>query len=100
MELDSEALSFIPTNGKQVATIDIGGVIYNDQGKSVASFLNQWRINEAARRRDIVYTYQAKLKPGLYQVRVAARDSKSGRTGSAMQWIEIPDLSSRRLILS
>jgi VWFA-related protein len=105
MELDSEALSFIPTNGKQMATIDLGGVIYNDQGKSVASFVNQLQVNppanmEAAHRRGIFYHYQVKLKPGLYQVRVAARDSKSGRTGSAMQWIEIPDFSSRRLMLS
>jgi hypothetical protein len=105
MELDSEALSFILANGKQMATIDLGGVIYNDQGKSVASFVNQLQVNppanmEAAHRRGIFYHYQTKLKPGLYQVRVAARDSKSGRTGSAMQWIEIPDFSSRRLMLS
>jgi VWFA-related protein len=107
MEMDSDAVSFIPANGKQVATLDLGGVIYNDQGKRVSSFQNQLRINppasagaDAARKRGIVYTYQAKLKPGLYQVRVAARDNTSGRTGSAMQWIEIPDFSSRRLILS
>ena len=31
---------------------------------------------------------------------VAARDVKSGRSGSAIEWIEIPDLSSRRLALS
>ncbi len=30
------------------------------------------------------------LPPGLYQVRVAVRDCQSGRTGSAMGWIEIP----------
>lgn len=35
-----------------------------------------------------------------YQVRVAARDGASGHFGSAVRWIEIPDLSSRRLALS
>jgi hypothetical protein len=30
------------------------------------------------------------LPAGLYQVRVAVRDRRSGRTGSAMTWIEIP----------
>jgi hypothetical protein len=40
------------------------------------------------------------LKPGLYQVRVAARDDKSGRVGSAAQWIEIPDLSAGQLTLA
>jgi len=30
------------------------------------------------------------LPPGLYQLRVAVRDRQTGRTGSAMTWIEIP----------
>lgn len=107
MEMDSDAVSFIPTNGKQVATLDLGGVVYNDQGKRVSSFQNQLRVNppanagtDTARKRGIVFNYQAKLKPGLYQVRVAALDDKTGRVGSATQWIEIPDFTSRRLILS
>ena len=33
-------------------------------------------------------------------MRAAARDVKSGRVGSANQWINIPDLSSRKLTLS
>jgi hypothetical protein len=51
-------------------------------------------------RRDITYTYPAKLTPGLYQVRVAARDDKSGRVGSAQGWIKVPDLTDKRLALS
>jgi hypothetical protein len=31
---------------------------------------------------------------------VAARDAKSGRIGTAMQWVEIPDLKTKRLTLS
>ena len=42
----------------------------------------------------------APLAPGIYQVRVAARDERSGRVGSAMQWVVIPDLSKRELTLS
>jgi len=45
-------------------------------------------------------THQVAVGPGLYQVRVAARDELSGRVGSAHAWIEIPDLASRRLTLS
>jgi hypothetical protein len=33
-------------------------------------------------------------------VRVAARDDKTGSVGSAAQWIDIPDLSSKKLTLS
>jgi hypothetical protein len=51
-------------------------------------------------RKSLYYNYQIRIKPGLYQVRVAARDTRSGRTGSAVQWIEIPDLAKRQLTLS
>jgi hypothetical protein len=40
------------------------------------------------------------LGPGVYQVRVAARDGGNGSTGSSNQWIEIPDYSRDRLLLS
>ena len=36
----------------------------------------------------------------MYQVRVAARDALSGRVGTAKSWVEIPDLSARKLTLS
>jgi hypothetical protein len=48
----------------------------------------------------VVYSYKAKLTPGLYQLRAAVRDEKTGKVGSASQWIEIPDLSSKKLTLS
>jgi len=40
--------------------------------------------------RFIKWTQTLPLPPGLYQVRVAVRDRQTGRTGSAMTWIEIP----------
>ena len=39
-------------------------------------------------------------KPGAYYVRAAVRDPVSGKTGSAYQYIEIPDLNKHRLSLS
>jgi hypothetical protein len=54
----------------------------------------------AAGDRDITFTYPAKLTPGLYQVRVAARDAKTGRAGSAHAWFDIPDLSKKKLTIS
>ena len=40
------------------------------------------------------------MKPGLYQVRVAATDRKGGPVGSVWDWIEIPDFSAKKLALS
>jgi VWFA-related protein len=91
-------------NPNEKAAVDLAGIVLNDQGKPVASFKTQLSVArlEAGQRTDagVVYNYKTPLAPGLYQVRAAARDQKSGKVGSAQQWIEIPDLSSHRLTLS
>ena len=47
-----------------------------------------------------MFTYPAKLPPGLYQIRVAARDDKGGKAGSANSWIEVPDLAKKKFTMS
>jgi VWFA-related protein len=106
IQIARQFMTFNHSEDKQTAIIDLTGVVLNDEGKPVASFKD--RLDVAVYfpkyvgppRRDLVYNFQSPLKPGLYQVRIATRDNKSGRTGSAMQWIEIPDLASRKLSLS
>ncbi len=39
-------------------------------------------------------------KPGPYQVRVAVLDAADKKTGTASQFVEIPDVSKKRLVLS
>ena len=77
----------------------------NNQGKPAASFKTHLNVrklpaNISQQEASVVYNYKSPLATGLYQVRAALRDEKSGRVGSAMEWIEIPDLSSHRLTLS
>src|SRR6185503_8938594 len=40
------------------------------------------------------------LAPGLYQVRVVAREEGTTHLGSASEWIEVPDLATGKLALS
>jgi VWFA-related protein len=106
IQIARQFMTFSHSEDKQTALLDLTGVVLDDNGKPAASFRD--RLDVAVYfpkyvgppRRDLVYNFQSPLKPGLYQVRVATRDSKSGRTGSAMQWIEIPDLTARKLSLS
>jgi hypothetical protein len=96
------------TEKERAATFDVLGVALDDKGKPVADFKTRLNVSalaasgsgDDAERSDVIYNHRAPLAPGLYQVRVAARDTQSGRTGSAMQWIEIPNLASRELALS
>lgn len=86
-------------NGKQPASLRIAGVILNDKGKIAASFRNQLKINPVDGLSDaaIIYNDHTPLPPGIYQLRAAVRDERTGRLGSAMRWIVIPDLSTHQL---
>lgn len=101
MEIAGTGLTF-GDDGKP-ATIRLAGVVLNDKGKIAASFRNQLNINPrkpGEADAGIFYNHHTPLTPGIYQFRVAARDEKSGRVGSAMQWIVIPDLARNQLTLS
>jgi VWFA-related protein len=93
-------------DAKIQAVLDLSGLFLDDKGAVKASFLE--RIVTTAPtlestkgfKTDILFTYPAKLTPGLYQVRVAARDDKGDKAGSANTWIEVPDLTQKKLAMS
>jgi VWFA-related protein len=88
------------------ALLDVAGLVLNDKGKSVSSFNRRFTIKAPATNpnkkppESIFYNHFALVKPGLYQVRVAAVDVKTGTRGSAYQWIEVPDVANKELTLS
>jgi VWFA-related protein len=93
-------------DGKIQAVIDLSAVYFDEKGAIKDSFMERIvttapNLEKAKNyRNDIMFTYPAKLPPGLYQVRVAARDDKSGKIGGAHSWIEIPDLANKKLTMS
>ena len=98
LHIGRDALSFDASDDKQSADVDIGGIFYDDKGKPKSSFVGRLRISAGSNnggepKGKAVYNFQAWLPPGLYQVRVGVRDVRSGRIGSAMQWIKIPSLN-------
>ena len=101
MEISGRSVSY-GDDGKQPASIKLAGVVLNDKGKIASSFKNQLNIDppKAGGSDAIFYNHHTPLAPGIYQFRVATRDEKSGRVGSAIQWIVIPDLAKSQLTLS
>jgi len=105
VQVPADVLAYDEEN-KKPARVTIAGIILNDHGKPVATFKTglevrqRLRSDEASDASNVIYNNPAALKPGIYQVRVAARDDRSGLVGSAMEWIVIPDLSMRQLSLS
>ena len=96
IQISREALNFDLNDGKRSSDLDIGGIFYNDKGKPLNSFVGRLRVfpvpenASVDRRGQAVYAFHAWLPAGLYQVRVGVRDTRTGRIGSAMQWIDVP----------
>jgi len=91
---------FDPAEGQRASNFLIAGVILNDRGRVATSFKTSLKESADSENPAIIYNHRATLPPGIYQVRVAARDDQTGRVGSALNWIVIPDLADRRLNLS
>jgi hypothetical protein len=93
-------------DGKIQAVIDVSAVYFDEKGVVQNSVMERIVTTaptlEKAKtyNNDLMFTYPATLPPGIYQVRVAARDDKSGKVGSAHAWIEIPDLANKKLAMS
>jgi VWFA-related protein len=104
MQVSRGALSFESEGGNQKGVVAIAGSVYDENGKAGASFGERLTVTGSKGADegspDLVYNYSVTLPPGLYQVRVGARDEKTGRLASAQQWIEIPDLTARKIALS
>jgi VWFA-related protein len=100
MKIDAEMLSFDLLGGNEQAAVDVLGVALDDRGLC-SSFKQKLDIPKAAvlaqGGRFVSWSQSLPLPPGLYQVRVAVRDRQSKRTGSAMGWIEIPQVEGNRL---
>lgn len=105
-KIPAESLAFSIEDGKQKASVQILGLLFNDQGQPGARISERLTVTAASETlvkgsdASLSYVFPVVVGPGLYQVRVAARDEKSGRTGSAQGWVEIPDLSKGKLTLS
>lgn len=103
VEIDPAGLTFRQSDKKR-ADLGVLGAVFDDRGKPVTHFGRKLTVTPnpdvPESQQHVAYGFQVPLAPGLYQVRAAARDEQSGRTGSAMQWLEVPDLTKKQLSLS
>ncbi|HVF66891.1 MAG TPA: hypothetical protein VM914_04465, partial [Pyrinomonadaceae bacterium] len=105
VQVSTEALDYGP-DSKQPATVDILGLIWDDKGKRAGEFKTRLSVSpmssapSGGEQPGVIYNARTPLTPGFYLVKVAARDARGRQTGSAAQWVEVPDLSKKQLALS
>jgi VWFA-related protein len=105
--LDVGTLPFVRVHDRRQATVETAALVYDQSGAVAATLETQRSVMSLADPdyeqllgAGIPYRRAVPLKPGRYQVRLAARDDGTGLLGSAWQTIEVPDLGSGRLTLS
>jgi VWFA-related protein len=101
MQIAREAFNFDPAVAGQKSDVDVIGAAIDDRGL-IYTFKQVLTVTSApeAPATPVIWNQQLTVKPGLYQVRVAVRERTTGRTGSAMQWIEIPSATPPRFTMS
>jgi hypothetical protein len=103
MQIDREAFDFEGEGASQRAEVDVIGTAIDDRG-IIKSFKQVVTVTPdlLAQKQNIpvLWHQQLPMPPGLYQVRVAVRERQTGRTGSSIQWVEMPDLTRGRFELS
>jgi VWFA-related protein len=108
LHIDARDLTFTDTaEGWKTASFDVVALVTGDNGAAVNDMESKYTIKtrgpayESTLKNGFVYALMMPVKvPGLYQYRIALRDTASGKIGSASQTIEVPNLARQRLAIS
>lgn len=93
-------------NGNYESSFDVVGFVLNNLGKTQGGFSQTIHSTlsdkdyQRALTSGLSYTAHAELPAGTYQLRAVVRDAESGKLGSVTQYIEVPDLTKKRLTSS
>lgn len=107
LHLDGNQISFVDEpNGRKKGVFDVVAVTLNQKNEVVEEFNRTHTIRfpeanlEDINRNGLIYSADIPIKQsGVYNFRVAIRDSSSRLLGSAGQQIEVPDLKKKNLHL-
>ena len=108
LHIRSQDISFEDTpDGGKKATLDIIAAAFGDNGNATDHLSRSFTITikkdqlESFMKSGFPISFEFPIKKaGAFQLRVAIRDHKSEKVGSANQFIEVPDLKKNRLTLS
>jgi hypothetical protein len=105
--VDMNGVPFARSGNKHRADLDVVGVVYDENG-AIMGDIQAYRTDldltpanhQQVLKEGLRYQKSVPLKPGVYQVRLVAREANSARLGSAFQWVEVPDLKAGPFALS
>ncbi len=105
VELDGQAIPFKEEGGLFANDIEVAIVATDDTGKvregtkDNANLKLRPETHKAVATNGVRLTRRMELAPGRYQLRIGARESVSGRVGSVLYDLDVPDFSKGDLAL-
>jgi hypothetical protein len=107
IRVDLRNVPFERSGERYRADLEVAGAVYDESGKLVGDIAGERaELNLTADSyvrtvaEGLTLQRSVPLAPGLYQVRLAAREASRSLLGSASQWVEIPDVEARPITLS
>ena len=97
-------IPFVKGGDKDKATLDIIGAVIDEAQRPVGRVRDTVKLNLdpslQARQKNIQYTTSFNLPPGKYQLKFVVRENQTGRMGSFIADVTLPDLKKVPLKLS
>jgi len=97
-------IPFVKGGDKDKATLDIIGTVIDEFKRPIGHARETVKLNLdsglGARQKNIQYTTSFDLPPGKYQVKFVVRENQTGRMGSFVAEITLPDMKKSPLKLS
>jgi VWFA-related protein len=97
-------IPFVKGGDKEKATLDIVGAILDEAKRPVGRVRDTVKLNLDAsldaRQKNIQYTTSFNLPPGKYQIKFVVRENQTGRMGSFIAEVTLPDLKKFPLKMS
>lgn len=108
VHINAKDLSFTDApEGWKTATFQIAAAAFSPNGVPVEKTEAEYTIKakgptlDTLLQKGFVYVLVLPMKsPGVFQYRVAVRDTGSGKVGSSAQIVDVPDLGKRKLTIS
>lgn len=104
--IDANAVKYHEQDRNYLFDLELAATIYDLTGKRVHVSTNEAHGKftperlEAAKRNGYRYAERVSLKPGVYQVRVGVLEPATEKIGTAIAWVDVPDLGKGKLNMS
>jgi hypothetical protein len=97
-------IPFVKGGDKDKATLDVIGSVIDDNKRPVGRIRDTVKLNLdpslQARQKNIQYTTSFSLPPGHYQLKFVVRENQTGRMGSFIAEVTLPDMKKAPLKMS